>query len=173
MTPFFYLLFELYLFCWYISFLHFKTFKIQFHEVLPLLYVLVCKIHRFECQRWQFQVCYGSTNKKFMFTISRFWPLKRWRWGVVVGWGGGGEWVNLLIKEHSWKNLVSDSVEWGSKKLWKMTSADVNTDVKEQFFFCLGFLSRTFTNHRTAGEGAGHFINSSLPLSPASQTLRH
>ena len=36
-----------------------------------------------------------------------------------------------------------------------------------QFFFCLGFASRTFTNHRTAREGGGHSINSSL------QTLRH
>ena len=41
------------------------------------------------------------------------------------------------------------------------------------FFFCLGFLSRTFTNHRTAGEGGGYFFNSSLPLPPVSQTLRH
>ena len=31
------------------------------------------------------------------------------------------------------------------------------------FFFYLGFLSRTFMNHRTAGEGGGHFFNSSLP----------
>ena len=41
------------------------------------------------------------------------------------------------------------------------------------FFFYLAFLSRTFTNHWTAGEGGGHFLNSSLPLSPASQILRH
>ena len=41
------------------------------------------------------------------------------------------------------------------------------------FLFYLGFLSGTFTNHRTAGEGGGHFINSSLPLPPASQALRH
>ena len=41
------------------------------------------------------------------------------------------------------------------------------------FFFYLGFFSQTFTNHRTAGEGGGHFFNSSLPLPPASQTLRH
>ena len=41
------------------------------------------------------------------------------------------------------------------------------------FFFYLGFLSRPFTNHRTAGERGGHFFNSSLPLLPASQTLRH
>ena len=41
------------------------------------------------------------------------------------------------------------------------------------FFFYLGFLSRTFTKHRIAGEGGGHFFNSSLLLPPASQTLRH
>ena len=41
------------------------------------------------------------------------------------------------------------------------------------FFFYLGFLSRTFTIHRTAGEGGGYLFNSSLPLSPASQTLRY
>ena len=41
------------------------------------------------------------------------------------------------------------------------------------FFFCLGFLSRTFTNHRTAGEEGRCFFNTSLPLAPASQTLRH
>ena len=41
------------------------------------------------------------------------------------------------------------------------------------FFFYLGFLSRIFSNHRTAGEGGGLFFNSSLPLTPASRTLRH
>ena len=41
------------------------------------------------------------------------------------------------------------------------------------FFFYLGFLSRTFTVHSTAGEGRGYLFNSSLPLSPASQELRH
>ena len=40
-------------------------------------------------------------------------------------------------------------------------------------FFYLAFLSQTFTNHRTAAEGGGHFFNSSLPLPPASQTRRH
>ena len=42
-----------------------------------------------------------------------------------------------------------------------------------KLFFWGGFLSRTFTNHRTTGEGEGYFINSSLPLPPTSQTLRH
>ena len=41
----------------------------------------------------------------------------------------------------------------------------------EFLFFCyLGFLSQTFTNHRTAGKGGGHFFNSSL-LPPDSLTL--
>ena len=35
-------------------------------------------------------------------------------------------------------------------------------------FFYLGFLSQPFTNHRTAGEGGGHFFNFSLPLPPDS-----
>ena len=33
-------------------------------------------------------------------------------------------------------------------------------------FFYLDFLSRTFANHRTAGERGGYFFNSSLPLLP-------
>ena len=37
--------------------------------------------------------------------------------------------------------------------------------------FYVGFLSRTFTNHRTAGKGGGHFINSSLPLPPLHKHL--
>ena len=41
------------------------------------------------------------------------------------------------------------------------------------FFLSLGFLSQPFTNRRTAAEGGGHFFNSSIPLPPASQTLRH
>ena len=39
--------------------------------------------------------------------------------------------------------------------------------------FYLSFLSQTFTNHRTAGEGGRYLFNSSLPLPPASQTLTH
>ena len=45
------------------------------------------------------------------------------------------------------------------------------------FFFCLffylDFLPQPLTNQRTAGERGGHFFNSSLPLPPASQTLRY
>ena len=51
----------------------------------------------------------------------------------------------------------------------------MQTQVSKRFFsfFYLGFLSRTFTNNRTAGEGGGHFFNSSLPLPPTPQALRH
>ena len=38
------------------------------------------------------------------------------------------------------------------------------------FFFYLGFHSRKFTIHRTAGEGGDFLFNSSLPLLPALQT---
>ena len=38
-----------------------------------------------------------------------------------------------------------------------------------RFFFYLGFLSPSFTNHITAGERGGHFFNSSLPLPPTTQ----
>ena len=41
------------------------------------------------------------------------------------------------------------------------------------FLFYLGFLSRTFTIHRTAGGAGGYLFNSSLPHPPTSRTLRH
>ena len=41
------------------------------------------------------------------------------------------------------------------------------------FFFYLGFLSRTFMNHRAGGEWGGHFLNSSLPPPSPSQIFRH
>ena len=41
------------------------------------------------------------------------------------------------------------------------------------FSFYADFFSRTFMNHRTAGEGGGHSLISSLPLPPASKILRH
>ena len=47
-----------------------------------------------------------------------------------------------------------------------------HVSLEASFFFYLRFVSRTFTNHRTAREGGGHSINSSLPLLPASQALR-
>ena len=61
-------------------------------------------------------------------------------------------------------------------QLQLLTGDKQKADTKKKiyiFFFYLGFLSRTFTIHGTAGEGGGYLFNSSLPLPPASQTLRH
>ena len=41
------------------------------------------------------------------------------------------------------------------------------------FIFYLGFPSWTFWNHRTAEKGSWYFVNSTPPLLPTSQTLRH
>ena len=68
--------------------------------------------------------------------------------------------VRLSMSECNWSFLYSKFDSFGTVHLLI-------------FFFYLGFLSRTFSNHRTAGEEGGHFFNSSLPLPPASQTLRH
>ena len=59
---------------------------------------------------------------------------------------------------------------------WQIVLFGIFFDVtipSNYFFSMWVFLSGTFTNHRTAGEDGGHLINSSLPLPPTSQTLRH
>ena len=64
-------------------------------------------------------------------------------------------------------------------RLW-----DLNRNKLAARYFSLAFLghttafflfefSRTFTYHRTAGKGEDYFFNSTLPLPPASQALRH
>ena len=63
----------------------------------------------------------GSVDKKLV-TFSRFW---------LRGWGRG-VWVNLLKRKIWDKNLFSDNVEWSSKNLWKMMSADVKANIKQQ-----------------------------------------
>ena len=74
---------------------------------------------------------------------------------------------------------MNGQFEKGKDDAWYLVISDKDDVYKKLvhifffFFFYLGFLSRTFTNHRTAGEGGGHFFNSSLPLPPASQTIRH
>ena len=45
--------------------------------------------------------------------------------------------------------------------------------VSQNNVFYLVVLYRTFTIQRTGGKGERYFLNSSLPLSPALQTLRH
>ena len=65
LPPFFYLLPEL---CPLVNFIFafFKTFKIHFHGVPALNFVLLQKIHFFTSLRWHFQTCSGSITKKFL-----------------------------------------------------------------------------------------------------------
>ena len=76
---------------------------------------------------------------------------------------------DCLRKFPSFLDLLSES--FTSVYIPEQNIAVDSSFVSTFFFFTL--FSRTFTNHRTAGEGGGHFINSSLPLPPASKTLRH
>ena len=68
-----------------------------------------------------------------------------------------------------WKPLFAKCLQC----VKKATGEVEKNAVAEGFFFYLDFVSRRFTNHRTAREKGGHSINSSLPLPPASQTFRH
>ena len=65
--------------------------------------------------------------------------------------------------------LLKNSLGFTQRIVWHTSVLAV----KSFFFSIWVFLSRTFTNHRTAGEGRGHFFNSTLPFPPALQTLRH
>ena len=60
--------------CWYILILHFKTFKIQFHGVLPPLhYVLVCKMYIY-----MLKMTFSSllTYTSFFYkTFANFWYM--------------------------------------------------------------------------------------------------
>ena len=77
--------------------------------------------------------------------------------------------TTMLPIKHNWVKLT-----W----FYSVAKANLKDTIKISpvqffFFFCLGFLSRTFTNYRNTGKGGGHFFNSSPPLPPASLTLRH
>ena len=78
-------------------------------------------------------------------------------------------------KEMLWPPTIDDIEKMSTEKLPEKLERFLNL-VFFVFFFYLGFLSRTFTilsRTFTAGEVGGHLFNSSLPLPPASQTLRH
>ena len=49
-----------------------------------------------------------------------------------VGGGGGGGSVDPLKKGNLWQIFLEDNVEWSSKNLWKMMSADVKASIKQQ-----------------------------------------
>ena len=76
---------------------------------------------------------------------------------------------NKRIKQYS-LNMIQPFLNFSIKDLF---SKYEQLRKKSFFFYYLGFLSRTFTIHRTAGEGESYSYNSSLPLPFASQALRH
>ena len=80
-------------------------------------------------------------------------------------------WLTLIFqgKPHSIKSEISAMRFWKKIK----TVLFILLLAKPKFFFYLGFLSQTFMNHRTAGEGGGYLFNSPLPFPPALQTLGH
>ena len=70
-------------------------------------------------------------------------------------------------------NSMSHNILFNKTSLYSLWFIALTTLLFTPFaFFYLGFLSRPFTNHSTAGEGGRHFFNSSLPLPPTSQTFR-
>ena len=81
--------------------------------------------------------------------------------------------MKLLTKDQqeSYKNAIICYI--CKEKFENKYLKDKKYSKVKDFFLYLGFLSQPFTNHRTAGKGGWHFFSSSLPLPPASQTLRH
>ena len=70
---------------------------------------------------------------------------------------------SIMTVRHDSGKFVENLFEIG-KYLEAVSSSSSQTT---NFFFYLGFLSRPFTIHRTAGEVEGYFFNSSLSLSMA------
>ena len=79
---------------------------------------------------------------------------------------------HIVLDIYLRKSYVNSSSKQFSLALF--VSAPLIKNIKLFFFFLSGFLrffSQPFTNHRIAGKGRGHFVNSSLPLPSASRTL--
>ena len=102
------------------------------------------------------------TNYKTFLSLKLFISLF---WLVPLFWKSTEEWLYSFQSKSTFCSCLNV----------KELLARNRCDIWFLFFFLyLLFFSRTFTNHRTAGERGGHFFNnSSLPLSPVSQTLRY
>ena len=59
---------------WYISFLHFNTFKIQVHGVPPLHYILICKMHIY-ITKMNFKPVNIDTVCFFYRKVVNFWYI--------------------------------------------------------------------------------------------------
>ena len=130
---------------------------------------------------WNLRENFQNTTTKYYLELwlwkkySIFWSIRcvvrrymqgRWKESSDIGLiitKANKELSVKIIGKFCRKFLIVTIAFMVTKTLMRCMSID-----RKIFFFYLGFLSRTFTNHRTAGEGGGHFFNSSLPLSPAS-----
>ena len=54
-------------------------------------------------------------------------------------------WVNSLKKENLRRKSFSDNIEWSSKKLWKIISTDIKTDVKQEMKELVAVSYKLFT----------------------------
>ena len=83
----------------------------------------------FEKPRLHFQIFPNSMKSLKIKTLAPLpsYLVKWWEWSFsTMTRGVKGVLVNLLRKENSWrKSFFQINVEWSSKSLWKMISADV------------------------------------------------
>ena len=130
--------------------------------------------------KFHLNLLFKSDKDKFSPSFCREITLNRKKISCYDDWNTFLHFVSVSVVETSveypggWNICSFLTVFWKNMNYALQFFSD-NGYIKKwyEFFFYVGFLSRTFTIHRTAGKGRGHFINSSLPLPPASQTLRH
>ena len=77
----------------------------------------------------------------------------------IINWYASPLWLSGMIQGNLLKTFLKQA------NISKLSA--VHPVRPRIFFFYLGFLSRPFTIHRTAGEVEGYFFNSSLSLSMA------
>ena len=77
-----------------------------------------------------------------------------------------------LRELHNDYSLASDTIE---KKMLSNYQSKITDfyNIYIAFFFYLVFLSQVFLIHKRAGKQGSYLFSSSVPLPPASQTLRH
>ena len=115
-----------------------------------------------------------SVLYKLFQTSGNFTKFCQGNQGIIKGFFlalGWEPWIwSHFVKQ--WTNCSSKVVPVGfAMQIFKISNVYQRHSV--WFFFCMGFLSWTFTMYRTAAKGGGYFFNSSLLPPLTSQTLKH
>ena len=108
----------------------------------------------------------------FMSILRRFVKLQQNPWRRSFGKIVSLQHPNLL----KWNPTISVFFGITDIVFWVIFGNSYHMEslqIIDNSFFLSGFFTRTFTIHRTAGEGVGYLLNSSLPLPHASPTPRH